>query len=135
MRRRGNPDRLKALKESSRNWATSLFPGSTLFDVRKTSARETSAGVRACRMSAFMINLLGSCRFGDVIAVSAVLQFKRQFLSAAALNFSLRHYMDRIGNHMVEKPLVMGNYENTACRRSHCIDAVGDDAHSIDVEA
>src|SRR5262245_9892718 len=103
MCRCGRPDAPNARNESSRNCATALLPASRAFDAWKAPARASSAGVRSCWMVAFIFDPLSGRGFG-VVAVSPLFQFERQFLSAAALNSSLRHHMDRIGHDVVEKP-------------------------------
>ena len=79
--------------------------------------------------------LLCDGRFGDIIAVSALFQFNRQFLAAAADDSTLRHHMHGVRHDVVENTLVMGNDEETAAWRSQRIDAIGDHPQGVDVEA
>src|SRR5205085_4347813 len=67
--------------------------------------------------------------------VAFFLQFQRQLFPAAAHDPSLYHNMDKIGDDIVQQPLVMGNQKYAQVGPSQRADSVRHYFQSINVEA
>src|SRR5690606_8904487 len=120
-----------AAKASSRLRATAAEPGRTGRAARYCSAIAISGSVLRVRGSADMV----SGRVAAILGIAGRLEFQRKLLAARAHDASSRHHVHEIRHDVLEEALVMGNDEHRTPGIAQRVDAAGDDAQRVDVEA
>src|SRR5581483_2091953 len=82
-----------------------------------------------------MTNRRASHHLVLVFGIAARFQFQRQIFAAALHHAAFRQHMHHIRHDVIEQPLVVGDDDHRSLRRAQAIDAVGDHAQRIDIEA
>src|SRR5690554_3276051 len=67
--------------------------------------------------------------------IAARFEFAGQFGISALGDAAVDQHVDKIGDHVVEQPLVVGYQQNGAIFTAQAVDTISDDTHGIDIEA
>src|SRR5215831_18041837 len=133
-RRCGRPSLSNRRNASSRSAATAPAPapGSAPLAAAKFAASAASAAVLIGWISAFIAT---SRRLVLVLRVAGGFELERQLLAAGLHDAPLGEHVHHVGHDVVEQALVVGDDHHGALRRAQAVDAVGDDAQRVDIEA
>src|SRR5215467_6094259 len=133
MRRCGSPSAAKVPMAALRASAMALPPGS--FAATASKLRESACSALVRVEASVMVAPASSTLEGLELGIAALLELDSQLLATGLADLTVGHHVHFIRHDVVEEPLIMGDDEHRPVLRPKLIDARGDDAHGIDVEA